>query len=466
MSRVKKVIRDDDEDFDRGFLAPRMMTNQDESAGSSVQIRFATKDPSLAIESRPLLVPTSLKRYGLSEIVNHLLETDSPIPFSFLVHGELLSSSVEEYLTKKGLSSETVLDVEYIRSILPPSFLASYPHDDWISAISLSSTKRDEIVTGSYDSLLRIWDHSQNCIATGSGHTSAIKSVALSKSSGGSSEIVSGSMDRTLRLWSRSEDESSKTLECKADLRGHKTSVETCDFFESGIISGSADGVLGVWNTTDELSGAYTSERQNRRKRVKGSGVGVLKPKHLHQIHQGPISQVTYNPLDASLVYSVGQDHTFVTTDLNTLLPLSSIKTSTPLFSLLPFAELHAVLSGGQRTIQIHDLRASTLTRSTLAGHTSFVSSLAKAPNQEYLFASASYDGDVRVWDLRNEKSLYSIKRQQQQPPQHKTLSKTTTTPSKVMAVAWGNVGIVSGGEDCQLQINRGVDQQQPPSKI
>lgn len=433
-----------------------------QSSNSSVQIKLSTKDQSLAIEPRPILVPTSLKRYGLSEIVNHLLETEAPVPFSFLVNGELLGSTIEEYLRKKGLSSENVLEVEYIRSILPPSFLTSYPHDDWVSSISLIGS---EILTGSYDSLLRIWDHSQNCIATGSGHTGAIKAVSVADQS-----IITASMDRTLRLWSRSSDD----LECRAELRGHKMAVESCDIDGTSVISGAADGILGIWSTTDTLSEPYTSERLNRRKRVRGSGVGVLKPKHLHRAHQGQIGQVAFNPRDPSTVYSAGWDHLLITTDLNTLLPLSTIKTPSPLFSLLPFGSLNAVLSGGQRTIHIHDLRSSTLTRSTLSGHTSFISGLAKAPHQEYLFASSSFDGDVRVWDLRNEKSLYAIKRnssavKNQNDGAAGVGGKQKTGSNKVMAVAWGEVGIVSGGEDCQLQINRGVDQpmaEGTPSKM
>ena len=35
------------------------------------------------------------------------------MPFDFLIDGELLRSSLEDYLTKRGLSSETLLDVEY-----------------------------------------------------------------------------------------------------------------------------------------------------------------------------------------------------------------------------------------------------------------------------------------------------------------------------------------------------------------
>jgi ribosome biogenesis protein YTM1 len=431
-----------------------------ESDVANVQIRLTTKDASVAIEQdAPILVPTSLKRYGLSEVVNHLLgQQDEPVPFSFLINGELLSTSVQEYLTKRGLSSETILEVEYIRSILPPSFLASYPHDDWISGVALQGA---DIVTGSYDSLVRVWDQSQQCKATGVGHTNAVKSVAYAGSlTGDRPNLATASMDRTLRLWQLQE--SGDALKCTAELRGHVASVESCDLHDTTLVSGSADGVLGLWDTSDSLGQPYVATHQNKRKRQRGTGVGVLSSRQFKQIHSQPISQVMLNPQDVSLVYSASWDKALTATDLTTMLPLTTIQTGSPLFSLLSIPSLSVVLTGGQRSVQVHDLRSNQLTRSTLQGHGNFVSCLARAPlasgiaNNEYLFASGSYDGNVRVWDLRNERSLYVIDRTKQAT---KDANRQSTGSNQVMCIAWGEMGIVSGGEDCQLQINRGVDQ-------
>lgn len=40
-----------------------------------IKITLTTRDESVAVPDVPLLVPLSLKRYGLSEVVNHLLAT-------------------------------------------------------------------------------------------------------------------------------------------------------------------------------------------------------------------------------------------------------------------------------------------------------------------------------------------------------------------------------------------------------
>lgn len=433
----------------------------DPAAQKTVQVRFSSKDPSLQIEDRPIVVPTDLRRYGLSEIINHLLETPQPVPFSFLINGELLGTTVAEHLLKKGLSSEAILEVEYVRSILPPSFLASYPHDDWTSAVRYAGGR---ILTGSYDAMVRVWDQSQNCLATAEGHTLPVKHLAVG---GGESDdartVVSASMDRTLRLWKL--DGELATLDCTAELRGHVASVEGVDMHDETIVSVSSDGHLGIWNTSDELGAAHASERSSsKRKRAKAGSVGVLKPRQLHRLHGTQALAVALDGRDRSVAYTVGLDDRLVATDLNTLQPLTTIKTSSPLFSVCSAPKLGAVLSGGQRNIHVHDLRSSQLTSLTLQGHRNFVAGISIAPagsgsggegsGDDNLLASAGYDGEVRVWDVRNPRSLYTIKRHRRpDQPDHQS-----TGADKVMCIDWADIGILSGGEDCQLQVNRGVD--------
>ena len=69
----------------------------------------------------PFAVPGKLTRYGLSEVINHLLALDPPKPFDFLVDGELVRTSLEKLLLRKGISAESILDVEYIPAVGPPS---------------------------------------------------------------------------------------------------------------------------------------------------------------------------------------------------------------------------------------------------------------------------------------------------------------------------------------------------------
>lgn len=123
-----------------------------------------------------------VRRYGLSQILNSesMLDTPSPIPFDFLINGTFLRTTLEEYLTANGLSSETTLNLQYVRSLIPPLFEASFEHDDWVSSVDILSRSslsgawgdnevvagNERILSGSYDGLLRVWNKSGQTIAT------------------------------------------------------------------------------------------------------------------------------------------------------------------------------------------------------------------------------------------------------------------------------------------------------------
>jgi len=68
-----------------------------------------------------------------------MLNTSSPVPLDFLANGTFLRTTVDEYLASNGLSSETTLTLQYVRSLLPPVYEASFEHDEWVGAVDLLS---------------------------------------------------------------------------------------------------------------------------------------------------------------------------------------------------------------------------------------------------------------------------------------------------------------------------------------
>ena len=98
----------------------------------------------------------------------------------------------------------------------------------------------------------------------------------------------------------------------------------------------------------------------------------------------------------------------------------------------------------------------------TLRGHTNSVVSVARDPNSSFQLVSGSHDGTCRVWDIRSARaeatdrvgeSVYVIERESAKG-KPKTISGDGV---KVFSVVWDRaVGIVSGGEDKRVQINKG----------
>lgn len=88
---------------------------------AQVRVKFVTKIPSIRVTETPVAVPESLQRYGLSEVVNHLLGRDPPTPFDMLVMGRFLRSSLRSVMRRHALSGEAVLEVEYLPALRQPT---------------------------------------------------------------------------------------------------------------------------------------------------------------------------------------------------------------------------------------------------------------------------------------------------------------------------------------------------------
>lgn len=466
---------------------------------SQVKIKLITKeqDESLQVSDSALYVPISLKRYGLSEIVNYLLvqqnkrdESDKAVPFDFLINDTLLNTSLEQYLVKNALSNEVLLTLEYKKSVLPPLFLSSFNNDDWVSAISVvhdenilkGNAYEPRILTGSYDGIVRTWDMSGKIQKQLSGHSAPIRAVKWISET----RMVSAGNDRQVRLWKVKntsgnpdkddvdedadlEEDDDKPEEGKtiAILEGHKAPVVSLDvnLKESRILSASYDNSIAVWSTNqkdmdpityehDRLSNNLTSTAAKKRRKLAIADESIKRRSPLMKMesHRQPVESVIFSKLDSTVGYSVSQDHSIKTWDLITGRNVNTSTTGYSLLSALEMPSLNVLVAGSSaRHIILHDPRidATSIVSKQLIGHKNFVVDLAKDPINDYTFASASHDGSVKVWDIRSDKSIYSLTREQNSTGGHE----------KVLAVDWHEkVGIVSGGEDKKIQINKGTD--------
>ncbi|KAI8633063.1 WD40-repeat-containing domain protein [Xylariaceae sp. FL1651] len=478
------------------------------AASQEIRVNFTTTVPELQLpgdRSSLLVVPTDLKRYGLSRILNSssMLDTSSPIPFDFLINGQFLRTSIQEYLETNGLNAEETLTLQYVRSLIPPVYQASFEHNDWISDIDvLSATSRagvwsgdklalnqDRIVSASYDGLLRVWNPSGEALATSQssslgGHTASVKAVKFLSST----QIASAGLDRTVRIWKYAESDGGLqgSLKPSLELYGHKASVDALDVHgpTGRILTASADGAIGLWTTSRSsapaappslLPGAGGSE--NKKRKLAGASAAPQRgPLSLMPIHSSAATAACFDPSDATVAYSASQDHTIRTIDLTTSKVENVITTAHPLLTLTPLRRASSALlaaATAARHITLVDPRVSAATTSvlTLRGHRNMVSSLAGSPDNDYSLVSGSYDGTCRIWDLRSvragskaegggsvSESVYVIERESQKGAKRKA-GDVPGRGAKVFGVAWDKTfGIVSAGEDKVVQINRGRD--------
>ncbi|KAG9235688.1 ribosome biogenesis protein ytm1 [Amylocarpus encephaloides] len=464
-----------------------------------VQVYFTTNAPDIELpeEKRQLRVPTDVRRYGLSQILNSesMLDTSAPIPFDFLINGTFLRTTIDEYLVANGLSSETTLNLQYVRSLIPPLYEASFEHDDWVSSVDILSASsragkwagqkvspgQERILSASYDGLLRVWNKSGQTIATSAsssagGHTSSIKSAKFISGT----QIASSSLDRTVRLWkyTESEDGFSGELKPTLELYGHKGSIDSIDVHgpSNHIVTASADGSIGHWTSSKSSAPAAPSAllgpTSKRRKLTTSTSTPQRGPLSMISCHTAPATAAIFNPLDLTVAYSAAQDHTIRTIDLTTSTVVDTRTTSHPLLCLeaLTGISTQLVAAGtSARHITLVDPRISVSSTQvmTLRGHTNKIVSLSSDPESNFGLVSGSHDGTCRVWDLRSSRqgtkdeggglvgeAVYVVERDGQKGATKRPVGGEGI---KVFGVAWDkDVGIVSAGEDKMVQVNTG----------
>lgn len=85
----------------------------------------------------------------------------------------------------------------------------------------------------------------------------------------------------------------------------------------------------------------------------------------------------------------------------------------------------------------------------TLSSHKNWVTSVSWSTKNSFMLVSGSYDGTVKIWDIRSRTPLYTLSKQNGD----KGKENENDTPKKIFCVDWDQDIILSGGEDNQLHI-------------
>ncbi|ORX71182.1 WD40 repeat-like protein [Linderina pennispora] len=400
---------------------------------AQIQIRLVAKQEKYAVSDAPMMVPQSVQRYGLSEIVNHLLGNEKRVPFDFLADGQFLRGTIASYLEEHSLSAENILTLEYVESMLPPTEIASYSHDDWISSVSASSSSR--FVVGSYDGVVRVWNAQSECEQELKVHDSAVKCVQAVD--GHKVEFLSGSQDRTAIAWGN------KNGQKRALVEGVVVNPSGTHF-----VTASADATIRFWSLAVPKESEQVGEQPQAKKR-KGSRMGEVVTKAAIGTlagHVGGVTCVCFNKDQESQVFSGGWDHSVRAWDVASGVNLSTNLCDKVVLDLDYSAHSKLVATGhADRSLRLWDPRSddSTVVKLKLTSHKGFVSGVAWAPKSAYMLASASHDGTVKVWDIRSRTPLYTV-----------AATDAKDKGKKLLAIDWHNELLLTGGESGSLRIH------------
>ncbi|CAL9230395.1 unnamed protein product [Arabidopsis halleri] len=425
-----------------------------EDVSRRLHVKFVTKlDSPFKVPVNSVAIPSNVTRLGLSSIVNSIIESDNPEwktePFDFLIDGELIRMSLEEFLLAKGISAERTLEIEYIRAVTPRKEEEPSLHDDWVSAVNGSSPRF--ILTGCYDSLGRVWSSAGSCSHILEGHSGAISSVALVNSNDAETvTVATASKDRTLRLFkfdpAESVDSTTKVRAYKI-LRGHKASVQSVSAQKSGnmVCSSSWDCTINLWNTNESNSeGESVSVKKrkgnNQAEESQSEGEAVTSLVG----HTQCVSSVVWPEYD--VIYSSSWDHSVRRWDVETGKDSLNLFCGKALNTVDVGGEGSALIAAGgsDPILRVWDPRKPGTSAPVFqfSSHSSWISACKWHKSSWFHLLSASYDGKIMLWDLRTAWPLSVI----------------DTHNDKVLSADWWKgESVISGGADSNLRISSGI---------
>jgi len=475
----------------------------DDSPETKIRVSFilaagVRKDrDTLELPTDPIAVPASIRKKGLSAVVNHLLdraveqkdgESDSndddddddegklpAIPFDFLLNDKLLRMGLESAARKEGLSLEHALELHYFPARLPPKMESeSEALPDWISTMdyTFNASSGDILFTGGCDGMIRAFSpgsvknkfQQMNAIAA---HTGPIKCLSSTLDGDQRVLVATGSMDQTLVTHTYDCDGNSLSLHAVYS-GGHSNSISSVTLSKPGssdqkvMASADWDGGLAIWKVPNLENASIDEEAtESSKKRQKNNAdtssspkeISIIEVKPIRSIkaHASNISGMSWSSSDSSpsKLITGSWDHSLKVWDIeraDCILALNGSRVVTAIsrsFNSDVVATAHpdcAVRLWDMRTNGVGDKQSSQISDRTLRqSHKSWVSDVKWSPTDPFVMATTGHDGTLKVWDIRSSLPLHTVR----------AVSKKG---EKALCLAFGDGIIYSGGSDCVVK--------------
>jgi ribosome biogenesis protein YTM1 len=465
-----------------GSLPPILTTNQSHdqlSEITEISIQFTSQIADIASRlpiNQSINVPSSLTRYGLSEIINQFLglSEESMRPFDFLITQHdpsnqslnppvqspiYLRTSLLNYCRSQSITGERGLILEVIEAMTEPeSAQSQQPHPDWIASINMIDGQ--SFVTGCYDGIVRYvtFDRAYNeTVTMGSGHRSAVKCVRYGVMDGTNESddklIVSASKDQSVRVW-RINQSNSKSLTCLSIGTSHTASVEALAVLSESTRFASAgfDRDILIWDARISKQSEDQPINSTMSKRAKKDALlPIMMPISTISGHTDTVTALV-SPFPTQL-FSASNDSTIRQFDLVNGSQVHSWHSGAGK-AMTSLSISHDGTTGAagcfDGTWRMIDTRAHDAHTKTYRSHTSCVSTIAFTESS-YSVVTGSYDGTVKLWDTRSHIPLTTLP--------------SSVASMRIMSVDWTNEQtttkrgmIVSGGTDKKVAYHTLVD--------
>eukprot|EP00929_Paragymnodinium_shiwhaense_P001811 TRINITY_DN10201_c0_g1_i1.p1 TRINITY_DN10201_c0_g1~~TRINITY_DN10201_c0_g1_i1.p1 ORF type:complete len:462 (+),score=83.87 TRINITY_DN10201_c0_g1_i1:60-1445(+) len=439
--------------------------------GTEAIVSLSTKLPAkYHIPEDDLVLPSSLARYGLSEVVNKMLDFDTPVPFDFLVDGEFLRTSIVQYLESRRLSSEKTLKLEYVLALSEPETSKVDKAPDWIASVCpLGKLPTKWFAAVGYDGSVRVFEESQSRLVSqlATCPLTAVTALPTEINGGEGSLLVAAGKDGSARCCALRRTSAAAALGEPSLLRPPGEAArasQSVAISEDGTLLATAgwDNDIHVWNAESTLfadpPASGSSSTPGKRKAAPDAGDG-RSPKFTLQGHGqvvtalafGAKAQYPFTLISASWDSTVRVWDTVAASCVCNWTVARSVTSC----STSPQAPPQLATSHEDGHVSIWDIRApphpsvkGAVSLDVTAGlplssaqvpHSRMASQVAWCPMDVMRLASVGHDGKFNILDPRSPKM----------PLQTMSLGAKGVNPTKLLCVCWlGADDVVVGGSD------------------
>ena len=382
----------------------------------------------------PISISTDFTEDSLSQLVNQLLsdqngpEEPFSLQFEFLIKDDFLRGNLKSHMMKHSISSETNLIVHYCLALRKPKLIEKNPMEDWISVISPINDSEGPLLVGSFTGGLRLYgSRAKEIFGEGELKGKSLKTLKvvanfLKPEVDFSHIAYSGHSDEILRISFFTFPETiqhhhKKTpkldIVTKVTCKGHTSAIEAMDVHpldSAWFASGAYDGELVLWHlkSFENLHESEGIAVEGTRKKIKVSPVKELKPFNKIKLHADRISEIIWEKPETLLTGSF--DHSMKVFDIEKQQETSNLVCRDTPVTAMGILGKNSIISGHEDGyLKLWDARQKNV-KKLLKSHISWISKIKPLGNSETIFASSGYDKNVKVWDIRSEFPLFSLK--------------------------------------------------------
>ena len=431
-----------------------------------LELKFETDLPGeeYKLENNVFQLPLISTPENLNQLLNKVLSLDPPKKFSFLIQNTKLTSSLEDFINSNLLTTEQAITIYYILDINEPQKTNTIKEDEWIRNIEIlqkmkySPNKPNNYCVGLFNGEISFYSGETNSKIYSLKHNSPTDEDAL---------IMLNDI-KYFRLNNKQENHILIKV-CKnsnsiydifnidinnqfSDLIFSESKKENEYFNNISInpfnhnifsLSGTENdkGVVKIYKIPEDMTLNETKTQKSKKK--KKIEANILKPElTFDNLHKTFCSNSIF--LDNEYLVTGGDDYVLNVYNVNKNLFLNYNTNYKNISSMIRVTNKTFLVGYIDGTVKYYDLNSNKAVNifkdiNTKYGYISDICMSSDKDNHPMTFVTASYDGNLKIWDIRGGRvPLYRI---------------NTSQTEKNYAAKFNGNNIISGGDGSEVNI-------------